>query len=350
MATTKQKTMRNEKSILAPEERGVFKVSGYRGRGKSYFLSQMENPKLTAFFDFEKKGEGIDSQLDFGLYLPVTELAANSGVGVWDEFVKGINSIESGQYTHAILDNTAPLETAMRAEAARNADVYAKQFGMDAGNIRANRYGGQSGVVNYLISEKICNVLWGKGIQLISVTSHIKPRWSGGVQVPNSYNIKGADRWDELSILTLIMIPGDHPPVPSALVMKEQLGQIEFDEKSGEFTVTRRLPYKLTTATPAAIIKYLKSPANLDDPRPGEVPDEEEIAPFRDKLSREQMSIVLAEIENEKSRSIAPFSPAKIEDQPLSEEEKSMDIPSLARARGLSIPAAKKLLDEAANK
>ena len=288
------------KSIMPNEFAGVCKITGYRGRGKSYFVSQIENPELTAFMDFENKGEGIHSQLHFGLYVPVTERASGGGLGIFDVFISEIEKIKPGQFMHVILDNTAPLEMAMRAEAARNAEKYAKQFGMNANNIRANNYGGQSGVVNHLISEMICNPLWSSGVKLISVTSHIKPRWAGGSQVVNSYNIKGADRWDELSILTLVIIPGEFAPIPAALVMKEQLGAIGFDESTGAFTAQRRLPYRLPRATPAAIVEYLQHPANLQSPQPGETPSDDEIQPFREKLNREQISIVLAEIENEK--------------------------------------------------
>ena len=289
------------KSILPDELSGVAKITGYRGRGKSYFVSQLERPGLTAFFDFERKGEGINSQLKFGLYVPVTERAAGGALGIYDLFIREIAELPQDRFTHVILDNTAPLELAMRAEAARSAPKYAKQFGMDANNIVLNRYGGQGGVVNHLISEMICNPLWAKGVKLISVTSHIKPRWAGGAQVVNSYNVKGADRWDELSILTLIIIPGDFAPVPSALVMKEQLGAITFDEESNDFTIRRRLPYRLPRATPQAIREYLMTPADLENPKPGEVPSEDEIKPFRERLDKEQISLVLAEIEREKN-------------------------------------------------
>ena len=342
------------KSILPDEVQGVSKITGYRGRGKSYFASQMENPSLTAFMDFEKKGEGINSQVHFGLYCPVTEKASGGGVGIWDTFIREVDSIKQNQFTHAILDNTAPLEMAMRAEAVRNADTYAKAYGMDAGNIRANRYGGQSGVVNYLISEKVCNPLWAKGVRLITAISHIKPRWSGGVQVPNSYNIKGADRWDELSILTLIIIPGDHPPAPSALVMKEQLGAIEWDEKKGKFRAFRRLPYRIPIATPAHVYEYLKTPANLEKPTLGEMPTEEEIGPFREKLSREQMSIIMAEIES--NRVIAAEMESEIQvnlpelAKKISTEKPGIGLPELARLiterSGVTVnaPRAKQLL------
>jgi len=311
------------KSILPPELKGVAKVTGYRGIGKSFFVSRLENPSLTAFFDFEKKGEGIDSQLHFGLYCPVTELAAGGALGVYDVFKKQIDELPKNKFTHCILDNSAPLELAMKAEASRNADKYAKQFGMDANNIRMNRYGGQSGVVNYLISESICNPLWSKGIQLITVTSHIKPRWVGGVQVVNSFNIKGADRWDELSVLTLVLIPGDFAPVPSAHVMKEQLGLIQWDDKAGEFIEPqRRLPYRLSQATPKAIRAYLLHPADLKNPQQGEMPTDEEIQPFREKLNREQIKIVIAEMESEKEM---------LSSLPSSEEPIAKPLPKLPK-------------------
>lgn len=297
------------KSILPDEMQGVCKIAGYRGKGKSWFVSQLENPGLTAFMDFEKKGEGINAQIKFGLYVPVTEIAAGGALGIYDVFIREIEKLPKDKFTHFIIDNSAPLELAMKAEAARNASKYAKQFGMDANNIVMNRYGGQGGVVNHLISEMICNPLWAKGVKLISVTSHIKPRWAGGVQVVNSFNIKGADRWDELSILTLIMIPGDFPPVPSALVMKEQLGQISFNDALGTFTTRRRLPMRLPRATPQAIKDYLTHPADLQIPASGEVPTEDEIKPFRERLDKEQINLMLSEIEHEKElESLIPSS------------------------------------------
>lgn len=291
-------------SIIPAEMRGVQKITGYRGKGKSYYVSTVEDPELTAFFDFEKKGEGIENQLHFGLYVPVTERASGGALGVWDVFAREIRNLPQGKFTHVILDNTAPLETAMKAEAARNADKYARQFGMNADNIRANKYGGQSGVVNYMVSEEICNPLWAKGVKLISVTSHIKPRWQGGIQVANSYNIKGADRFDELSILTLIIVNGDVPPIPSALVYKEQLGEVHYNRELKKFSRQRRLPYRLPQALPEEIARYIREPADLNHPKAGELPSESELAPFREELSREQIALVFAEVEKAKQQNL----------------------------------------------
>jgi len=173
--------------------------------------------------------------------------------------------------------------------------------------------------------------LWSRGVKLISVTAHIRNRWAGGAQVVNSFNIKGADRWDELSILTLVMIPGDFAPVPAALVMKEQLGAIEF--ANGQFKVTRRLPYRLPRATPSAIRDYLQSPANLHSPAPGETPSDEEIQPFREKLSREQIKIVLAEIEREKEESVLTLKTVGITGSDNGNAETDETLTPLERAR-----------------
>lgn len=328
-------------SIIPEEMRGVQKITGYRGKGKSYYASTVEDPNLTAFMDFEAKGEGIENQLHFGLYVPVTVIAKGSAVAVWDVFLKEVDKMPQDRFTHVILDNTAPLETAMRAEAARNATKYAKQFGMDANNISANRYGGQGGVVNYLVSEELCNPLWAKGVKLITVTSHIKPRWQGGVQVVNSYNIKGADKFEELSILTLIIINGEYSPIPSALVYKEQLGEITYDKVLKKFARRRRLPYRLPMALPEEVARYIKEPADLKNPKAGEMPTDEELKPFREELSNEQLGFVRAEMEREKKQSeaavVLDFTPdpniARIK-----QLSATMSKPKIAAELGLTVP------------
>lgn len=289
-------------SIIPHEIRGVQKITGYRGKGKSWYVSTVEDPDLTVFYDFEKKGEGIDSQVEFGLYVPVTELASGGGVGVYDIFIKKIQELPKDRYTHVIIDNSAPLETAMRAEAVRNAHKYAKDFGMIASNIIENKYGGQGGVVNYLVSEQICNPLWSKGIKLISVTSHIKPRWAAGSQIVNSYNIKGSDRWDELSVLTLILFAAENSPAPSAIVHKEQLGQLQYIREKKTWERKRRLPYRLPLALPEEVARYLREPADLKNPKQGEMPTETEIAPFREEITKEQSAMIIMEFEREKAR------------------------------------------------
>jgi len=290
-------------SILPPELHGVCFITGYRGIGKSFLASQADLPSRIAFFDFESKGQGIDSQLHFGMYRALNQETTNA-LAMYDTMFEAFSTLEQDRYTVAILDNIAHMELALQAEVQRNAKKYASEYGLDAGKIKRNAWGQMHAAVNALLGET-CPLLHSRGVRLIVATSHIKSAWAGGQQVPNKFRIKGHDRWQELSILTLILIPGDSPPVPAALVQKEQLGTIMLDEQDlseaqieamlrGEsgHTVARRLPRRIPDCTFQKIRWYLSNPADMDNPADGEEPTTEESDPFRDKLTREQLAFV----------------------------------------------------------
>lgn len=272
-------------SILPPEiDSGLIFAAGPKGVGKSFFLSQIENPSLVAFLDFEKKGGGIHRQLNFGFYRNMTDVA---NVDMYQHFMNTLNELEQDKYTVIILDNISVLEMYLGAEVVKNAITYAKEFGLSAKNITANAYGAKGGAVNYLITHKIIPLMFSKGIKIIGTSAHIKNRWGGGVQIPNKYNIKGAERWQELSILTLVLGPGDYAPIPSALVFKEQLGKLEFD--GTEIKPIRCLPFRIPKATMIEIKRYLKEPANLESPSNGEKPSKDEVDMFSEHLNKTQL-------------------------------------------------------------
>jgi len=288
---------------LVPEEmRGVVHITGQRGIGKSFFLAQMDFPDNILFIDYENKGESLDSQVKFGAYHAVTRGENTTPLDVYTKTMEIINSIEQDRYTIAILDNVSWLELALRAEANRNVERYVMDYNLNLKNVKSGRFGGLSSVVNFLISDKICNALHSKGVGVIAITSHVKPAWGASGIIPNKMRVKGADRWQELSVLSIILVPGDNPPIPSGLVMKEQLGSISIIDPNklsdkdyemyqrGELghNVTRRLPLRLPEATPQAIRYYLKHPANISEPEKGEVPGPEKDI-YSDKLSAEQL-------------------------------------------------------------
>lgn len=277
-------------SILHPEFRGVVFVAGQRGAGKTYFMAQAEDPELIAFFDLDSKGEGLHNQVNFGAYYPITTLAAGrGGVALWQEFQRAIMDLPTGKFTTAIIDNVSPLELGMNAEVMRDARGYAKRYGMVEQNIIGGQYGGGKGAVNYMIGEMITAPLQAKGVKLIQVSAHVKPDF----KVPGKFRVKGADRWNELSILTLIMTRPDTPPVPSAIIFKEALGRMIYSRETRQWEIMRRLPLRLSQATWVAVKNYLDHPADLRNPAPGEVPSQMESDAYSDELSREQLSYLL---------------------------------------------------------
>lgn len=282
----------SDKSVLPAEMKGVMFLSGYRGIGKSYLAATADAPNNVAYLDYESKGEGLDAQLHFGMYRSLTSESAGGGVTkLWDVTSNAINDIPKGT-TVCVLDNIAPLELALRAEAGRDLTRYVKEFGLNLANVQAGRYGGLSSVVNFLITEKLTAPIHAKGVRLIIAITHVKPRWENGVPIPNKFNLKGADRWQELSILSLVLHPGEHAPIPAALVQKEQLGTLMWDSEKGEHTIARRLPLRIPSCTFSEIRRYLREPADLRNPAPGEVPTDEQTDPFRAELSRDQITMM----------------------------------------------------------
>lgn len=290
-------------SILPDEMHGVAFFSGYRGLGKSFLASQADLPQNILFLDYESKGEGIDAQLNFGQYHALTQKAEGDPQKLYNATMAVVNGIPENQFTVAIFDNVSPFELAMNAEAARNAEKYSVMYGLNLKNIKANRFGGTKAIVNFMISD-VCATLHRKGVKLIIATSHIKARWGSAGPIPNKFNMKGADRWQDLSILTLVLIPGVNPPVPSALVQKEQLGSIELATnltpeqiaamKRGDegHKISRRLPPKLPDCTFQAIRKYLHKPANFNKLTKNERPTVDESDPFSERISAEQLGMM----------------------------------------------------------
>lgn len=290
-------------TILPAEVQGVMFISGYRGIGKSFLASQSDLPDNIAFFDFESKGAGINAQLSFGMYRALTQEAGDDPLELFNLTWSTLAHLEANRYTAVIFDNVSPLEIALNAHASNNAERLAERYGLNVKNVKAGRFGGTRSIVNFLISD-MCAALHHKGVKLIIATSHIKPRWSTGGPIPNKYNVKGADRWQELSILTLLLIPGDNPPIPSAIVQKEQLGTIGIPSnptpeqieamRKGEagHTVGRRLPPKISKCTFQKIRWYLQHPADFDNLREEEIPSFEESDPFNESLNAEQFALV----------------------------------------------------------
>jgi hypothetical protein len=293
------------KSILLPEIKGVMIFSGYRGEGKTILAGHADFPQNIAFFDFDEgKAEGLHNQLKFGYYRAVEE---NQPLLRADMFLSEVEKMPRGKFTVAVLDNISPLEKALQAIVYRDAKKYAEIYGYTVGDIMKDSYGKARGIVNDLIGDAIAKPLHAKGVKLIVATSHAKATYN----VPGKMTVQGRDRWQDLSILTLLLIKGDYPPVPSAIVQKEALGEIkplELTDKQmqavvrGEIashTIVRRLPHRLPKADWQHIRWYLHNPANLENPAEGESLNLEEAEPFSERLSREQLAYKLQSLEQQ---------------------------------------------------
>ncbi len=287
-------------SILPPEMTGIMTITGIRGVGKTLLAVSADAPENIAFFDFEQKGEGFDSQVHFGLYRALTEEAkVGNPADLYDISMKAFETLPQNKFTVAILDNISPLELAMNAEAIRDLPRYCREYGLNLKNAIAGRMGGTHAVANFMISTRISKVLHSRGVRLIIVTSHVGARWGAGAPIAGKLRVKGADRWQELSILSLVLVRGDYPPVPSAIVQKEQLALLQWDAEKMEHTIRRRLPFRIPRCTFAEIRRYLREPADLDQPAPGETLIAQEWEPYDDALSKEQIALMRLGLEQQ---------------------------------------------------
>jgi len=294
------------KSILLPEMKGVMFITGRRGKGKSYLASQADFPNNICFFDFEDKGEGIHNQLQFGHYKSFSQ-AENNPLSRGKFLLSEIEQLENNKYTVAIIDNIRPLEDSLMALVMDKPSDYAKLYGKETNSVIKDSYGARRGIANDLIGDAILKPLYTKGVNLVVATSHVKPVY----QIPNKEKSQGKDRWQELSILTLILMDGDNFPIPSATVWKEQLGKITAIASetadgqmksilSGEVpahNMIRRLPMRMPEATFQKIRWYLHNPANLTNPAKGETLVKSEIEPFTEQLSSDQLRLQILSLE-----------------------------------------------------
>lgn len=278
-------------TLLPPELRGVGYFTGMRGVGKSMLAAQADRPDNVLFWDFEEKGAGIDAQLHFGRYVSMSGEASRrfgmevKPIDLMTIIREQIGLVEPARYTVAVIDNIEPLETAFYNEVKK----HPLNYGIAAGNANSGAFGGAWPGVNYLVSGLV-NQLYSKGIRFIIVTAHLKNVWAATGPIPNKFKPKGVERWHELSILSLVLVTGENAPIPSGLVQKEQLASTKFNEETGEIEIVRRVPLRIPKCTFREIRRYLNEPADINKPKSGERPSDEEMSPYNDRFSKDQLN------------------------------------------------------------
>lgn len=288
------------KSIMPDDVKGVGFSWGLSGVGKSWLFGRAENPNLTCYLDIDDgKGEQLHSMFHYAKYVDVKAQAAKKFPGMfhkpkhlYEYLAELFDSIEKDRFTYCFIDNVSPLEKALNTEVKRDPDGYGiGKNKMGVSNAVTGAFGGASPAVQDLVSDLV-NILHGKGIRFVGASAHFGAQWSAGGPIPNKYEAKGVERWHQMSILSLVVIPSGNkkPFPPAATVQKEALGEGKWDETLGKYTeAKRRLPLRLPEATFEAIYHYLKHPADIENPAPGEVPTADEIDPYNKRFSKDQL-------------------------------------------------------------
>lgn len=282
-----------QECTIPPELQHVVQVYAFRGMGKTTFALGVDHPDNVLMLDYESKGEGLAVQLGLKNYFSVQdECTAMSGINysphdIFDRTKQIINAVPKDRFTAVIIDNIALLQEGCVEEVKR----FPTRYGILPMNAQKGSFGGAYPGVKYLL-KSMFSELRAKGVQVIVITSHVKTAWAGDKPLLGKFKAVGLDIIAELSVLSLALVPGaaENLGCPAAVVAKEQLAKIEW--KDGKLDVVRRLPLRLPKATFSEVKDYLANPANLTNPRPGEVPTREEIDPFLPTFSKEQIQFV----------------------------------------------------------
>ncbi len=173
-------------SILPPEMKGVMFISGYRGKGKTYLAAQADFPPNIAFFDFEDKGEGVHSQLEFGYYKAISQ-SENNPLMRCKVLLEAVNELQSDKYTVAIFDNISHLESSLIALVTDSPDKYIKAYGKERKSVLSDAFGSKRGIAYDLISDIILKPLYAKGIKLVIATSHVKSVFNTPWEITNGH-------------------------------------------------------------------------------------------------------------------------------------------------------------------
>lgn len=284
-------------TILPPQMRHVVLVTGHRGSGKTTFMLQLENPANTIMLDYEGKGEGLAKPLGIDNYFaPCDDCADVHGFGyrayhIFRRTKQILEDLPRDRFTTLILDNAALLQEGCYEEV----KLDPTKFGIDPERAEKGSWGGAWPGVKFLL-KSLFQVAHNKGIQVIAVSFQPGKAWGEKAPLVNKFKISDVAIWHEMSILSLVLGPGTEKgfPAPSALVFKEQLGQLTFDKETKQHIVRRVLPLKLPIATPAEVYRYLKEPANLKSPQPFERPEDGELDPWSPTFGKEQLKTILA--------------------------------------------------------
>lgn len=272
--------------------RGNLYITGLKATGKSGFALKADHPENVALLDWEGKGKAYADMLGLGLYVDMFEKAA--------EYAESVLTIRNDHHYKAIIDvakqiaddpkyTVVVFDTADRLQRSYDAELRANftKYNIDPNRLGKGHGGGAYGGIWPEVSDQIGNLFAFLknycGVRIIGVVEHLAQRWDDGAPVPDKYKLVGAKVFFKLSTLQLITTE-DKPGAIAALVKAENVPLTNPET----LKITRCLPARLPVLSWESIYSYIESPADLDNPKDGEVWSAEEVAMYGDKLTKDQ--------------------------------------------------------------
>jgi len=275
-------------SILHPRVGGLIYITGLHGLGKTTLATTVEAPHLTGILDLDLKFDEVAKELGYAWYKGPYDVPGDpfgydiKALALW--FQQTIQEIPDG-LTALVIDNATEIESALGSIVLQDP----ARYGVNPSNARAGRYGGVNPGIGKLW-QSILSYLKNRGVRVVVTVSHMSQPWVDGKPLPNKFRGKGNKVLQQYSNLSVVLVGGDYPPVPSAVVLKEQLAKRTFVD--GEYKTVRTIPLRLPRATWKDINHYLDNPPSFENPTPGEMLDKRELYTYGDFMSKEHLEFV----------------------------------------------------------
>lgn len=271
--------------LLVPQ-RGIVHVTGEGWVGKTTFgLTASDNPEKIAIIDCEQSAKQYHESVGFGLYVDLLAetRSFSPGPATFYALRDIVDTMGPDQYEVLLVENIAVIEAAIEAEVEESPEKY----GLSPGQLE--RMAALKWRPIKDIYRRLMSVMATKA-NIVIATSHLKSVWVGKQVIPGLMRPQGKDTLEEVCFLKIWLLRQPGWPPPAGLVLKSRIGKLSYGK--GSASIQNVLPNRLPVATWDAIAKYLKAPFDPDNPKPGEVPSDEEIHMMRGTLSPKHMEIL----------------------------------------------------------
>jgi len=292
-------------------------ITGARNTGKSFAAATYLHPsEIGAAFvhDSEKSMNRVNERLtakglSFGHYgdlnarfsdlpgdddllsriskgqLPWVDKQQKSSLIAYYEYI--LHDLDTNLHGHRVYvhDTIEKLEAGMAAWV----EEHKKQSG-----VTRLAFGGLWTQGVYPLYEHFVASIFGRGVETIIFTSHLKTPWVDKRPVVGKVAPAGKPLLYKLSSLFLWLVSDrtNNDGAPAGLVLKERMGDLVPDEND-EWVISRMLPERIPHCTWKDIREYLEHGCDLTNPADGETMTPSERTMISELISDEQMRLMI---------------------------------------------------------
>lgn len=225
--------------------------------------------------------------------------------------------LATGKYKYVLIDTIEPVEAALTAWVESNQSLAGWKSkamgGMETEGVRP-------------LYENLIEGIGRRGVEYVALTSHLKNPWVNNRPVLSK--VEPGGRLKLLSRISTLMVwlvdePSNADGAPAGLVLKARIEKMEIE--NGRLKPRRVLPRRMPHFTWGDIEEYMKSPANLLEPKKGETISTAELEMVKEMLDDEQFKLMVLGTETELSNAVnlaGSFALPPLADGELSEPER----------------------------